>query len=275
MRKKSLTDLIAEAAEAASRAPEHLQEIAFSKAFDALSGASEQGKGASIGTAARRVGKNAQGAQESLALDDLDRTKHPDITHDRNALVNAMSLLRAARDDLRIDGLSASDIASTLTGKFRCRIGRRAVASALNGAGSLVDRRTEGRKVIFRLMSPGEERLGRVLAGDEDSGTRKARTTRKRSTTAKKKSKATDAGGAKTKRAGGRKYGAATGVKRLLDNGYFQVPRTIGVIGKELKDNHGRIFKSNELSPVLVRQIRSGALVRKKNADKQYEYKQA
>ena len=272
---KKIADLIEKASRAASHAPEHLQQIAFSKAFDLLSGARKEEQEVGVRTGRQGVSKEAHEVQDTLTLEDLDRTRHSVITHGRSALENAMLLLRAAKDDLYIDGLSASDIAKTLTEEFRCSVSRRAVGNALNGAGRLVNRRKEGNTILFRLMAPGYEELDRILAGGRASSAEGRGITSKPKSEARGKPEAKRRGTGKAKSTRARSYGPGAAVKTLVQSGYFKEPRTIGEIATELKDNRGRKFKSNELSPVLLRQVQSGSLVRERNADNQYEYKQA
>jgi hypothetical protein len=79
--------------------------------------------------------------------------------------------------------------------------------------------------------------------------------------------------------AGRRKRGAvgtgapATLVQLLADN-FFDQPRTINDVIEHCKHNLARTFKANEFSGKLGRMVRKGELSRKKNADKQYEYKE-
>ena len=161
-----MAEIIKQAAEASKHAPEHLQEAAFQKVFDALM-AEESDKPAARGRTVRKKATkkkttktaNSGGEDDNPKLDDLDRTVHPEISHKSSGLDNALRLLRAAREDLDIDGLTATDIANALTDKFRSRISRKAVSNVLNDAGRYVDRKKDGNKVIFRIMDPGEEYL--------------------------------------------------------------------------------------------------------------------
>jgi hypothetical protein len=124
-----------------------------------------------------------------------------------------------------------------------------------------------GSSVIFRIMGPGEEYLA---SGDQEKAAqsdlkaapgRKAVTKKQHSTNGKP--------GKGKKRAAG---GPASAMTKLLDAGYFSTPRTIGDITGKLKHDHGRLFKANEVSPVLVRWLRGEKLSRRQNSDGQYEY---
>ena len=127
--------LVKEAAEAAKHAPEHLQEAAFNKAFEALQaqasntiGASKAPKEPRHKTA--RTSKNKHDG-EGRSIDELNRTDYPEIDHDSTALVNSLRLLLAAKNDLDIDGLTGAQIAKVLTEKFRFRITPQAIGQAL------------------------------------------------------------------------------------------------------------------------------------------------
>ena len=50
-------------------------------------------------------------------------------------------------------------------------------------------------------------------------------------------------------------------------------PRTINDLIEHCKHNLARTFKANEFSGKLGRMVRNSELTRKKNTDKQYEYK--
>jgi hypothetical protein len=67
--------------------------------------------------------------------------------------------------------------------------------------------------------------------------------------------------------------GATATLTQLLSTTFFDKPRTINDIIEHCKHNLARTFKANEFSGKLGRMVRAGELTRKKNADKQYEYK--
>ncbi len=67
--------------------------------------------------------------------------------------------------------------------------------------------------------------------------------------------------------------GAPATLTQLLSTTFFDKPRTINDIIEHCKNNLARTFKANEFSGKLGRMVRTGELTRKKNADKQYEYK--
>jgi hypothetical protein len=67
--------------------------------------------------------------------------------------------------------------------------------------------------------------------------------------------------------------GAPATLTQLLLGNFFDKPRTINDIIEHCKHNLARTFKANEFSGKLGRMVRNGELTRKKNADKQYEYR--
>src|SRR6266508_7025079 len=67
--------------------------------------------------------------------------------------------------------------------------------------------------------------------------------------------------------------GAVATLSQLASGTFFDKPRTIKDLIDHCKHNLARTFKANEFSGKLGRMVRNGELTRKKNADKQYEYK--
>lgn len=283
-----ISKLIKLATEAVEGVPDHLQGVAFGKAFDALL-AEQQDAGPTAPRRSRRKTPSkgdpkstsqSTGEYNRSLLDQLDRTAHPEITHDGTALTNSLRVLKAARDELSIDGLSATDIAHVLADNFRCKIDRTNVTRGLNAAGQLVSRRKEGRAVIFRIMSRGEKHLDDLDAGveTESKPTKKRKTNAKKTKATKKKAaetKSSNKGATKKTAASKKSPGASAAVTALYEADFFSQPRGIGAIIEHLKHNSGRTYKSNEMSPALLRHLRSGNLTRSKNADNQYEYENA
>ena len=69
----------------------------------------------------------------------------------------------------------------------------------------------------------------------------------------------------------GGRYSSRTAVDRLIADGFFAEPRTIGDVRNHL-ETLGHRYKAEELSGPLLRSVRSGDLDRKKNDDGLYEY---
>jgi len=69
--------------------------------------------------------------------------------------------------------------------------------------------------------------------------------------------------------------GAHSIILRLVEEGFFDKPQTIGAITKHASERLGHHLKANECSPSLLRLLRGGTLTRSKNNDGQYEYTKA
>lgn len=91
----------------------------------------------------------------------------------------------------------------------------------------------------------------------------------RRTATLKKTDNATSA----TRKKSSAGTGAPATLNQLLAGAFFDKPRTINDIIEHCRHNLARTFKANEFSGKLGRMVRTGDLARKKNADKQYEYK--
>lgn len=105
---------------------------------------------------------------------------------------------------------------------------------------------------------------------DKPANTRIRAESRVRRTATPKASGASASGKRKKAPAGS---GAPATLTQLLSGTFFDKPRTINDIIEHCRHNLARTFKANEFSGKLGRMVRIGDLTRKKNADKQYEYK--
>ncbi|HEX9423946.1 MAG TPA: hypothetical protein VF899_11935 [Pyrinomonadaceae bacterium] len=111
-------------------------------------------------------------------------------------------------------------------------------------------------------------------AQTEETAAADVKTTPRRATRRNKsQSKRDDASDSpkKAKAPGG--TGAVATLSQLASGTFFDKPRTIKDLIDHCKHNLARTFKANEFSGKLGRMVRNGELTRKKNADKQYEYK--
>ena len=285
-----LKRLFKEAAEIAKSVPKELREAAFNRALDALSvPGSKQPAVTTPQTQTSGTGADATPQDtEAILLRDLDRTRHPEIASAPGVLERALYVLRAAREDHQIDGLSAAQIANLLTEKFRIRTTNQAVRGALDSARDKVDRNTSGRPVTYRIMNPGDQYL---IAGDFGK-VRRATSNRTRKATPKKTTKkGTKPKAAKKKRAKSRavskkaataKKGSGAGrpgaggmLRDLAASGFFSEPRSISEIQEHAQHNLAHTYGVNELSTPLRRAIHNGLLIRTRNADGQYSYSAA
>lgn len=159
---EQLRKMFEEAAQLAGTVPETMQGVAFGRAIDALESIRER-----LRTDSRDTGKPNPKPPQQEAVDDpvpyllahLDRTRYPQVTHERSVADNAMRVLKAARDEHKIDGLTPGQLAVLLKEKFRLSTTSNAVNMALGRAGSKVDRIPAGGSFLYRLMAPGEAYL--------------------------------------------------------------------------------------------------------------------
>ncbi len=66
--------------------------------------------------------------------------------------------------------------------------------------------------------------------------------------------------------------GAVATLGKLIEEGFFTSPKSIGDITQHCDHNLARKFKANEFSGKLARLVREGDLTRTKNDENQYEY---
>ena len=80
----------------------------------------------------------------------------------------------------------------------------------------------------------------------------------------------------KAKKYGGTRGGGAVNtLVSVYEKGFFKTPRVIGDIVSHCEVNLARKIKASDISGKLGRMVRNGELTRNKNADGQYEYKNA
>lgn len=162
-----LKDLFEHAVKLVEDLPTQLQGPAFTVALQELragtppptSRKTSRAKPSTPRRAAQEGRADAPPDRAALLERQLNRVNYPGIAAAGDVLTRALHLLRAARDDADIDGLTPGEIAQVLTGKFRLRTSAGAVRMALGRAGDLVDRVPEGSGYLYRLMQPSEDRL--------------------------------------------------------------------------------------------------------------------
>lgn len=281
-----MQELFKEAAKIASVVPESMQEAAFNRALDMLTG-NEQPRGES--TSHRRAGKKrasasadggraeAQASDRIALVTAISREAAPEVDQEMSVQGRSIALLVAAKREANVDGLTSPEIAKVLTEKFRHKTTRQAVTQAMDAAGSKIDRHRSGNEpAIYRVMKAGEDWL--VTPADQRttaSGARSRRRTgaKKAGVPATKSSTAKRAAPAKKSASAGagRRIGPKGVLESLIDDGYFSEPRGIADIRQYVRDQRAIGFTNNDLSPTLIRLLREGKLKRSK-VDKQYVY---
>ncbi len=275
MNDDNLKEIFRQAADIAKVVPKELREVAFNRALDALlkSSVPQSQPVKSPPSTKRPKTENSLNTIDATTdpvnalLENLDRTKYPEISNALKVLERALFLLRAARDDYGVDGLGASQIATILTEKFRLRTSRQAVSQALSTANDKVDRIGKSRNVFYRIMKPGEDYLDKGNFSSKNT-TRKTKKTSSQKSVEPKQSTSKDT---KQSRKTGRP-GPGAILKQLAESGFFAEYRSIADIQVYCEQNLAHKYQLNELSTPLRRAIHNGLLTRKQNEDGQYEY---
>lgn len=92
----------------------------------------------------------------------LDRTRYPQVTAGRKALELALLVLKAAKDEAGIDGLTAPEITRVLVEKFRVSEKESAIRMALGRARRLVNDVPRGRGRAYCIMAEGEQLVSKL-----------------------------------------------------------------------------------------------------------------
>lgn len=271
-----LKELYRRAAEIAAEVPESMQEAAFNKAVEHLSGfvtlqsvpnMSQQAHIALQPLATLSVPAQLDRGRENWQ-DDFNSIGHPEVSTADTVLDKSLHILSIARKDHGIDQLSPVDIAMILSEKYRIPAQANQISDKLGKvAGTLVDRRKVGKGFEYKIMLPGEQHL------DGQSPMKTLRRKSSKRTKSQKGSAGTvdDTSKNKTKSRNGRP-GQKVLIVELVDAGFFDTPKTIADIISYAKKHKGYTYKVNELSTPLLRMMRDGHLKRDENSNGQWEY---
>lgn len=271
-----------QAAEIAKKLPKNLQEAAFNRVLDQILGKEKPASGSirSPKGSQGRTDEQADHRDTSTLIEAIDRTAYPDVAATSRVGDRALKVLQLANQDHNVDGLTAGEIATILSRKFRLPTKVNSVLKALDRETNTVDVRSgAGVSRVFHIMAPGESYLDRLRAGGAVSrGSRNsARRTTKKAAGSEEKATARKAAAEKkstVKKVAGRP-GPKAAIGQLLDAGFFRSGRTISQIQEELQHRRGHGYSVQELAPALVRSIRDQSLSRERNTEGQYEYSQA
>ncbi|MDB5412338.1 MAG: hypothetical protein JWR10_673, partial [Rubritepida sp.] len=275
----NLEDLIKQAAAAAESAPAHLQEAAFNQAFSFLSGtqnpqaAPARQQPAAKSRAKAQIDPADEGGFAAM-LASIDSSSFPSLNADTPLLNRSLTVLKVAKDEYGLDGLTAPQIATVLTDVLRIKTLRQNVNAVLDEARREVARSRPGRSVLYRIMGDGEK----YLAGGSASS---ARTTKKSRAaaprqTAKAAETKTKPGGEKAKKPATRRSGRPGpkgALGELIDDGFFAEPRGMPQMIEHLSRTKGHSYKVTDLSPALVRLVREKKLARDRDGSSQYRYR--
>jgi len=170
-----LKDIFRQAAEIAAQVPESMQEAAFNRALDLLTGEpttetapttrprSPKSKPKSTKSAPSGADAAAAGSAATL-IEQIDSTQHPGVRAASKVLDRALMVLQIALSEHEIDGLAPAEIARILTDKFRIGTSDAAVRMALGNATNLVNRVPRGRGFVYRIMGPGDDYLAHLAS---------------------------------------------------------------------------------------------------------------
>lgn len=111
-------------------------------------------------------------------------------------------------------------------------------------------------------------------ATDRGSKSRELRVKRPKAAHSPSSNAGTPRAQAQSKRKNSSSPGAFAMISQLIEEGFFKSGKTIGTIVEHCGTSRGHHFKANECSPPLLRLLRDGKLLRKKNKEGQYEYTQ-
>ena len=172
MKRNNLKDLFKKAAEIVSEVPKNMQPVAFSHAIDILLGeapdikTSIKTKGEKAPPSRKVVGRKKDELVEQL-LKDIDSTKYPIINKLDKVLERSLLVIKIANDEFKVDGLTAPQVATVLTDKFRLKTTRQAVAMVLKDAGNYVNRVPDGKAYKYKIMQPGDKHLAKIIEKKE------------------------------------------------------------------------------------------------------------
>jgi len=300
-----LKELFKQAADIAQQVPESIREAAFNRALDLLTGvvrsdsSSTQTKplgkhGAQ--TPQGRIGASQQDLNVAQLIDAIDSTQYPRLTSASKVLDRSLMVLKIARADHNVDGLTSSEIAKILTEKFRISTTYAAVGMALGKVTNLVNRIQRGQGYAYRIMGPGEEYLTH-LEKDPETKPSFRQKTRKRQKSVLIATKTKSAGSEPdqidnhVKQASGgksprkprpatnrkasprRSIGPKAALIALVDAGFFSEGRTGPEVQSYLKTKRGLDFGTAQIRLAMLRLVRDLVLDRDENAEGQYEYK--
>ncbi len=276
-----LKELFKQAAEIAAQVPERMQEAAFNRAIDLLTG---PGEDSNKSTPKTKVKKNSRATQQSSPtpkndspavdlVEIIDSTQHPGVLSAKKVLDRALMVLQIALNEHEIDGLTPTEISTVLTDKFRVSTTSAAVRMALGDVTNLVNRLPRGKGFAYRIMGPGEEYLAHLGEGESSSPARRAKTKTKSKRATKER--ATSKASAKSRAKSKTSVGPKATIVSLIDSGYFSQARTGPEIKTYLKNKRGLNFETDQLRMTLLRLVREDKLDRDENPDGSYEYKQS
>lgn len=290
-----LKELFKQASEIAQQVPANMQEAAFNRALDLLTGGVEKNSAPTATAIASQRSSAPKVASVPLSGDDtvekllnqIDSTQHPGVTSAAKTLDRALMVLKIALDEHEIDGLAPGAVAKVLTDKFRVSATNNAVGLALARATKLVNRIPSNGGFVYRIMAPGDAYLANLANPTKSQANPATRSVPKKSPRGSgkratatstvqdaKPATVTKAGrtSAVAKRTSGT-LGPKAAVLSLIADKFFDTPKTGQAVQAHLKTKRGFTIGADQLRLALLRLVRDQALDREANSDGDYEYK--
>jgi hypothetical protein len=179
-----------------------------------------------------------------------------------NSALSASEIAQVAKDRFRLRGVHTSNVNRDLKRE------RRYIGSVKRGGGHEYRLTRDGVTYIHARR----DELGHPAVSDTTTR-RRSRKTRPPGKVASTKTRANSrTNSARVRKAARSRPGPKAMLEDLIAKGYFKTARTITELQEHLQRQRGHRYTAQDLSPALVRLLRSGALSRDTNADGTYEY---
>jgi hypothetical protein len=153
-----------------------LRKIAFQKVLDKLldDGLLQENRTVSKNKSKKTISKAASFKKGPIKkkekdpillklLEQIDRTKYPDIHSLTKVLDQSLFILKIAKDEFKVDGLLSGQIDVLLKEAFRIKKSVGSIRMALMRSVKYTDRSGEGNKILYKIMHDGEVYLSGVL----------------------------------------------------------------------------------------------------------------
>jgi hypothetical protein len=262
-----LKEQFEQASKIASVVPEAMQPEAFNRALEALQGNQKVSPKSKIDQSNPRSSRTNDRQSDDDWWQQIDASQYHAVFDAPNTRHRVLEVLKLARDDFNVDYLTPIQISTILLKKFKISMETKHVSARLGEMMRYINRQPDGKGYKYALMHAGDK----FLTGEiKDQAKPKAATKK----TANKKGSATkNPVGEKKSVKKSSRPGPKGIVEQLIKDGFFNQPKLIQEISKHVSKTMGYTLKNTDLSPALVRLVRSQQLDRDENENGQYEYK--
>lgn len=158
---EALKALFKQASEIAGQVPESMQQAAFNRALDLLTGSTSiTDTNPRPHTDSLDKENTKDEAQQPIdIITAIDPARHSNITTSGKALDRSLMVLEIAYKEYGVDGLTPGQIAEILTMRFNINTKSTTICNALDLAPSLARRISDGTRFIYKIMLAGEDYL--------------------------------------------------------------------------------------------------------------------